>query len=291
MTLQASADWHASRYIGMYISIVPNFVINTTLKNPAMNRTRRRLTALFLMLLLSAPVTAADKPALLIYAAASLTTVLEELGKQYEAQQQQPVKFSFAASSTLARQIEAGARADVFVFADTDWADYLQSRNLLKPGTRRNLLGNRLVLIAPAGSTVQLKIAPSFDLAATLKKGRLSIGDPDSVPAGKYARSALTALGTWNAVADKLVLGDSVRTTLAFVAQGEAPLGIVYETDALIEKKVRIVDVFPANTHPAIVYPIALTRTAQPDATAFIAFLQSPASGEVFKKYGFAVLR
>lgn len=254
-----------------------------------MNRSRRLIAAL-LAFSLWLPAQAADKPALLIYAAASLTNVFEELGKQYQSQHQQSVKFSFAASSTLARQIEAGASADVFVSADIDWADYLQSRNLLKPETRRNLLGNRLVLVAPTDSDMRLQIAPNFGLAAALGRGRLSIGDPDSVPAGKYARAALTALGVWSGVADKLVLGDSVRTTLAFVSRGEAPLGIVYETDAFIDKKVRIVDVFPADTHAVIVYPIALTRTAQPDAAAFIDFLQTPASEAAFKKYGFAVL-
>lgn len=254
-----------------------------------MNRSRRLIAAL-LAFSLWLPAQAADKPALLIYAAASLTNVFEELGKQYQSQHQQSVKFSFAASSTLARQIEAGASADVFVSADIDWADYLQSRNLLKPETRRNLLGNRLVLVAPTDSDMRLQIAPNFGLAAALGRGRLSIGDPDSVPAGKYARAALTALGVWSGVADKLVLGDSVRTTLAFVSRGEAPFGIVYETDAFIDKKVRIVDVFPADTHAAIVYPIALTRTAQPDAAAFIDFLQTPASEAAFKKYGFSVL-
>lgn len=255
-----------------------------------MNKSKRLIAALLLAVALWSSAQAADKPALLVYAAASLTNVFEELGKQYQSQHRLPVKFSFAASSTLARQIEAGASADVFVSADVDWADYLQSRNLLKPDSRRNLLGNRLVLIAPADSNVQLQITPNFGLATALGKGRLSIGDPDSVPAGRYARSALTALGVWSSVADKLVLGDSVRTTLAFVSRGEAPLGIVYETDALVDKKVRIVDVFPASTHAAIVYPIALTRTAQADAAAFIDFLQTPTSEAAFKKYGFALL-
>jgi molybdate transport system substrate-binding protein len=234
------------------------------------------------------------KPALLVYAAASLTNVLEELSKTYQAETNQAVKFSFAASSALARQIEAGAKADVFFAADTEWMDYLQNHNLLNPGSRSNLVGNRLVLIAPADSTLQVTIAPGFALAAALtsaqSKGRLSIGDPDSVPAGKYARSALTTLGVWDSVSNKLVLADSVRTALAFVDRGEAPLGIVYETDALIDKKVRIVDVFPATTHAAIVYPIALTLTAHDSANQFIAFLRTPSSQAVFKKYGFLLL-
>jgi molybdate transport system substrate-binding protein len=230
------------------------------------------------------------RPELLVYAAASLTNVLEELGKGYQAESGQSVKFSFAASSTLARQIEAGAKADVFFAADTDWADYLQNRNLLNTSSRSNLLGNRLVLIAPADSKLQLKIAPNFAVAAALGSSRLSIGDPDSVPAGKYGRSALMALGVWNSVADKLVLGDTVRTALAFVDRGEAPLGIVYETDALIDKKVRIVDIFPATTHAPIVYPIALTTTARSGAEQFVAYLRAPGSQAVFKKYGFSIL-
>lgn len=247
---------------------------------------------LLLALILSAPLHAAEpaKPELLVYAAASLTNVLEELGKTYAAEHNQQVKFSFAASSALARQIEAGATADVFFAADTDWVDYLQSRNLLKARSRSNLLGNRLVLIAPADSQLQLKIAPGFALAAALGRSRLSIGDPDSVPAGKYARSALMALGVWSSVTDKLVLGDSVRTALAFVGRGEAPLGIVYATDALIDKHVRIVDVFPANTHDPVVYPIALTTRARSGAEQFLNFLRTPGGAAVFKKYGFSIL-
>lgn len=233
---------------------------------------------------------ATEQRALLVYAAASLSNVLEELAPQFQQQTGMAVKFSFAASSTLARQIAAGAQADVFISADTEWADYLEKRKLLKTGTRSNLLGNRLVLIAPRDSKAQLKIAPGFALAAALGAGRLSIGDPESVPAGKYARAALTALGAWNDVSGKLVLGDSVRSTLAFVSQGNAPLGIVYETDALIDKNVRVVGVFPANTHPEIVYPLALTSVARPEATRFAVFLRSDNAQAIFKKYGFSVV-
>lgn len=249
-----------------------------------------RLLLLILLTLLTTVSSIAAPAPLLVYAAASLTNVLEELGRQYQASSTQAVKFSFAASSTLARQIEAGAPADIFISADTDWADYLQNRNLIQPTTRFNLLGNRLVLVAPKGSTVQLKIASNFPLRGALGKGRLSIGDPDSVPAGKYARSSLLALGTWNSVTDKLVLGDTVRTTLAFVSRGDAPLGIVYATDALIDKNVRIVDVFPEGTHAPIVYPIALTTDASTGAAGFVAFLRSAESAAVFKRYGFTVL-
>lgn len=254
----------------------------------------RRLVLLVLATVLGGQLPAASEnaaPPLLVYGAASLTNVLEELGTAYQRAHGQSVKFSFAASSMLARQIEAGAKADIFFAADTEWMDYLQSRHLLNTGSRINLLSNRLVLIAPANSKLQLKIAPNFALASILGKSRLSIGDPDSVPAGKYARSALTSLGVWNDVADKLVRGDSVRTALAFVDRGEAPLGIVYETDALIDKQVRIVDYFPVNSHTPIVYPIALTATATSGADKFIAFLRSPASEAAFKKYGFSVLK
>jgi len=249
-----------------------------------------RWTAVVLLALPSAH--AADAPRLLlVFAAASLTNALDELGAAYTAQSTQGVKFSYAASSMLARQIEAGARPDIFFSADLEWMEYLQARNLIDTHTRSNLLGNKLVLIAPADSKTTLKIAPNFALASALGKGRLATGDPDSVPVGKYARSALTSLGVWNDVADKLVRGDSVRTALAFVDRGEAPLGIVYATDALVDKKVRVVDEFPASTHPAIVYPIALTVTAGQGADAFVAFLRGPAGQAAFKKYGFTVLQ
>jgi molybdate transport system substrate-binding protein len=252
----------------------------------------RHLLRFILTVLLTVKLAyAADvSPPMLVFGAASLTNALDELGAAYTAQSAQQVKFSYAASSTLARQIEAGAKADIFFSADVEWMDYLQARNLIATATRINLLGNKLVLIAPADSKAVLKIVPNFALAAALGKGRLATGDPDSVPVGKYARSALTNLGVWNDIADKLVRADSVRTALAFVDRGEAPFGIVYMTDALIDKKVRIVDEFPASTHAAIVYPIALTTSAGKGADAFIAFLRGPMGQAAFKKYGFVVL-
>lgn len=244
------------------------------------------------VLLLAAPgVRAADAPApLLVFAAASLTNALDELGTAYTRDTGRPVKFSYAASSTLARQIEAGAKADVFFSADIQWMEYLEKRGLIKPGSRTNLLGNRLVLIAPADSAIRLKVAPGFDLAGALGAGRLAMGDPDAVPAGKYARSALTALGVWDAVAGRIVRADSVRTALAYVDRGEAPLGIVYETDARIDKKVRVVDHFPADSHPPIVYPFALTTSSANGADAFAAYLGGPAGRASFGKYGFLIL-
>ena len=236
-----------------------------------------------------APAHAADdrNQEILVFAAASLTNVLDEIGAAYTQQTKQPVKFSYAASSALARQLEAGARADVFFSADLEWMDYVQARGLIDRATRRNVLGNRLALVAPADSKIELKIAPGFALAAALGQGRLATGDPESVPVGKYARSALTSLGVWNDVADRLVRADNVRSALAFIARGETPLGIVYETDAQVEKRVRVVDFFPADSHPPIVYPVAVTAQARPAARQFVDFLQSAPAQEAFKKYGF----
>ena len=244
---------------------------------------------LVLVCVLNAPVHAADAPSqdILVFAAASLTNVLDEIGAAYTQQTRQPVKFSYAASSALARQLEAGARADVFFSADLEWMDYVQARGLIDRTTRRNVLGNRLVLVAPADSKIELKIAPGFALAAALGNGRLATGDPESVPVGKYARSALTSLGVWNDVADRLVRADNVRSALAFIARGETPLGIVYETDAKVERRVRVVDFFPADSHSPIVYPVAATPSARPAARQFIDFLQSAPAQEAFKKYGF----
>jgi molybdate transport system substrate-binding protein len=250
---------------------------------------RKWLGALVLSCALLMPAHAADEPKqdLLVFAAASLTNVLDEIGAAYTQQTKQQVKFSYAASSVLARQLEAGARADVFFSADLEWMDYVQARNLIDRSTRRNVLGNRLALVAPADSKIELKIAPGFKLAAALGNGRLATGDPESVPVGKYARSALTSLGVWNDVADRLVRADNVRSALAFIARGETPLGIVYETDATVEKRVRVVALFPTDSHPPIVYPVAVTTTAHPAARQFVEFLQSATAQEAFRKYGF----
>jgi len=226
-------------------------------------------------------------PALVVFAAASLTDALGEVGRAFTAATGVAVKPSFAASSVLAKQIEAGAPAGVFLSADTDWMDYLAKRALLRAGTRRDLLGNALVLIAPAENPVHLTLAPHVDLAAALAGGRLATGDPDSVPAGRYAQAALTSLGIWEQVAPHLVRAENVRSALEYVARGEATLGIVYRTDALAEKRVRVVAVFPADSHAPIVYPVALTRSAGAEAAAFEDFLESAAAREIFTRYGF----
>jgi molybdate transport system substrate-binding protein len=232
----------------------------------------------------------AGKPSITVFAAASLTNVLQELGDGFTKETSIPVRFSFAASSTLARQIENGAPADVFLSADLEWMDYLQTRNLIQGDTRRDVLGNRLVLVAPVDSKINVKIGPRFALAAALGTGRLATGDPDTVPVGRYAREALTNLNVWNDVADRLVRADSVRSALAFVDRAEVPLGIVYETDALIDKRVRVVDVFPTDSHKPIVYPLALTSAAKPDAARFVAYIRGPAGVVAFKAYGFTPL-
>ncbi len=240
-------------------------------------------------LLALAPV-AAQAGRITVFAAASLSDALGDVGRSYKAKTGNDVMFSFAASSALARQIEASGGVDIFMSADPDWMDYLDSRGLIAHATRKNLLGNSLVLIAPSDSPIALTVAPHFDLLGALNGGRLSIADPDSVPAGKYARTALAALGVWNGVADHLVQAENVRVALAYVARGEAPLGIVYATDAMSEKRVHIVDTFPENTHAPIVYPAALTKDAQPGATAFLDYLSGPEARAIFEKDGFVIL-
>jgi molybdate transport system substrate-binding protein len=230
------------------------------------------------------------KSSITVFAAASLTNVLQELGDEFTKNSSTPVRFSFAASSTLARQIENGSPADIFFSADLEWMDYLQTRKMIQPESRHDVLGNQLVLIAPTESKIALKIEPHFPLAAALGKGRLATGDPDSVPVGRYAREALTNLGVWDDVSRRLVRTDSVRSALAFVDRGEAALGIVYATDALIDKNVRVVDAFPTNSHMPIIYPAALTSAAKPDAAKFLAYIRGPAGDVVFQRYGFKTL-
>ena len=238
-----------------------------------------------------AAAAADEAQTVLVFDAASLADVLDELGRTFTARTQVQVKSSPAASSALAKQIEAGASADVFFSADLEWMDYLDQRKLLRPGSRHDVVLNRLVLIAPVGSKVSVKIAPGFDLAGALGQGRLATGDPDSVPVGKYARAALEKLGVWGRVSERLVGAENVRAALAFVARGEAPLGIVYQTDAIAEKRVRVVDVFPQDSHPPIIYPIALTNSASPEAAQFLDFATSDAARRIFLKRGFQPLR
>ncbi|MDO9431894.1 MAG: molybdate ABC transporter substrate-binding protein [Phenylobacterium sp.] len=224
-----------------------------------------------------------------VFAAASLKNALDEVGAQY-AKSGGDVRFSYAASSAIARQIEQGAPADIYVSADTDWMNYLADRKLIVAASRRDLLTNRLALIAPADSRAALKIGKGMPLAKALGDGRLAVAGPD-VPAGKYAKASLSALGVWGGVSGKLAQAENVRMALQYVARGESPLGIVYDTDAKVEPKVRIVGLFPEGTHPKIVYPVArVAASKNPDAAKFMAYLSGPQAAAVFRKYGFTVL-
>jgi molybdate transport system substrate-binding protein len=225
----------------------------------------------------------------IVFAAASLTDALGEIGRKYEAEGKGRIVASFASSSDLARQIEHGAPADLFLSADEQWADYLDRRGLIEKGSRLDLLSNELVLVAPAGNAVELPIAAGFPLAAALGDGRLAVGDPDHVPAGIYARQALESLGVWTSVEGRLARAGSVRAALLFVERGDCPLGIVYRSDALSDPKVRVIGTFPAGSHLPVVYPAArLTGRNSPAALQFLRYLSSPEAAAIFKKYGFA---
>ncbi|HEY4264613.1 MAG TPA: molybdate ABC transporter substrate-binding protein [Micropepsaceae bacterium] len=243
-----------------------------------------------LLLLLSFAAEAQTRDRITVLAAASLTDVMQQIGKDYQAATGKWAEFSFAGSMTLAKQIEASAGADMFISADSESMDYLDRKNLIARTTRTNLLANSLVLIAPAGSKTTLRIAPGFKLADALMGGRLALADIASVPAGRYGKAALTTLGVWDSVKDHLAQGEDVRATLAYVARGEAPLGIVYATDARVEPKVRVAGTFPENTHEPIVYPVALTKDAKPDAATFLAYLKSGKARPVLERAGFRVL-
>lgn len=253
----------------------------------------RVLVASALMLglagLATAPASAADK--ITIFAAASMKTALDPLAQSWSESTGNTAVVSYAGSSALARQIEAGAPADVFISADLDWMSYLAERKLVQPESVVRLLGNSIVIIAPADSTVALDATPGFDLAGALGDGRLAMANVDAVPAGKYGKAALTALGVWDGVADRVAQAENVRAALALVALGEAPLGVVYATDAAAEPRVRVVASFPESSHPPIIYPVGLTPDAKPAATDFLAFLQGEEARKGFEAQGFSVLQ
>jgi molybdate transport system substrate-binding protein len=260
-----------------------------------MMASRRSWLALLAAAVLTLGVGTEPAPAqnrdVLVFAAASLKNALDEAAAQWQRESGKKVVISYAASNTLIKQIEQGAPADMFISADLDWMDFGQQNGLIKPDTRSNLLGNRLVLIAPKDSNISANIQPGFDLAALLKGGRLAMGNVDAVPAGKYGKASLEKLGAWDGVKDKIAQAESVRAALLLVARGEAPLGIVYQTDAAADPTVKIVGTFPENTHPPIIYPIALTKeSTNPDALAFLNFIRSPAARPIFERQGFTVL-
>jgi len=247
-----------------------------------------RKIACFLLLALAPAFARAET--ITVFAAASLKEALDAAAKPFESATGNRVAASYAASNALARQVEAGAPAAIFISADLDWMDYVEKRGLVAPGTRRNLLGNGLVLIAPAASPVALKIAPGFELAKALGGGRLALANPDAVPAGKYAKAALVSLGAWTGIEGHIAPAENVRAALALVSRNEAPLGIVYRTDAMADRGVRIVDAFPAESFPAIVYPMAELKGSTAAAHALAQHLGSPAARATWERYGFRLL-
>ncbi len=243
---------------------------------------------ILLLLAVSASITRAEAP-VRVFAAASLTNALNDIGAAWQQADHAQPSLAYAASSALAKQIEGGAPADVFASADLTWMDYLDARSKLVPGTRSNLLGNTLVLIAPKDRAIAVEMKPGFDLPAAFK-GKLCTGEPGVVPVGIYAKQSLEALGWWTALQGRIVGTDDVRTALAFVERGECPLGIVYATDAAISSKVQVLATFPENTHKPIIYPVALVKDARAEAAGFLDYLKTPAAATVFSRYGFTLL-
>lgn len=250
---------------------------------------KRIVGAAALALCLSATVARADE--VVVFAAASLTNALGEIGESFAAQTGHTVKPSYAASSALAKQVEQGAPAHVFASADLKWMDYMAGKKLVNPDTRFNLLGNTLVLVAPADSAQgKIELSPKTDIAALAGAGRIATGNPDSVPVGLYFKQAMERAGQWPAVEAKVARADSVRAALAFVERGEVPFGVVYATDAAVSKKVKVVGVFPDTMHDPIVYPFALIAGKEtPAAKAFLDYVRGPTAKGVFAKYGFKV--
>jgi molybdate transport system substrate-binding protein len=253
----------------------------------------RRIGILLLVLVFAAasfltkPARASD---VTIFAAASLKNALDDAVKRYEAKTGRKIVVSYAASSALARQIEAGAPADIFLSADLDWMNELEKKNLIDAASRQTLLGNTLTLIAPKDSTVAFPMEKNLPLLEALgPDGKLAMANVDSVPAGRYGKAALIYLGVWDKVAARVAQADNVRAALSFVAKGEAPLGIVYGTDAKAEPEVRVVGAFPEESHPKILYPIALVARARPEARDVLQFLLSPEAAPAFEAQGFSM--
>ncbi len=248
-------------------------------------------TVVVMLAAISLPPASAEDKTITVFAAASMKNALDEVDAAYTAKTGVKITASYAASSVLAKQIEQGAPADVFVSADTDWMDYALSRKTINEASRVNLLGNSIVLIAPKDSRIDnVAIAQGFDLAKLAGDGKIATGDVRSVPAGKYAKAALEKLGAWQAAEPKFAMAESVRAALTLVARGEANLGIVYSTDAKVEPGVKIVGTFPADSHPAIIYPVAATTTAKPWTNDYLAFLKTSAARTILEKYGFKFL-
>jgi len=262
--------------------------INRIPKKPKM--TRFLISALLALAVRATTLHAEDKT-ITVFAAASLKNALDDVGTAFTKQSGIKVVVSYGASSALAKQIEQGAPADLFVSADLQWMDYGVQKKVIKDDTRVNLLGNKLVLIATKDAKIDhVTIGPGFDLAKLAGDGRVATGDVRAVPVGLYAKAALERLGAWTAVEPKIAMAENVRLALSLVARGDAPLGIVYETNAKVEPNVKIIGIFPDNSHDPIIYPAALTATAKPDATEYLSFLRSETAKSVFERYGFDFL-
>ena len=256
-----------------------------------MHRLAGIVSALVILCGSAASAAQAQEKSLTVFAAASMKNALDDIDAAYTARTGVRIAASYAASSTLAKQIEQGAPADIFLSADADWMDYATGKKNIDESTRVNLLGNSLVLIAPKDSRIDsVIIEPGFDLSKLAGDGKIATGDVKAVPAGKYAKAALEKLGAWQAAEPKFAMADSVRAALTLVARGEAALGIVYSTDAKVEPGVKIVGAFPADSHPAIIYPVAATTTAKAEAADYLAFLRSSAAKTIFERYGFTYL-
>jgi molybdate transport system substrate-binding protein len=276
----------------VFDGVAPDFALKSSTSRCLKANALRLSAALFLLVLSTfgnAPEAQSGK--VLVFAAASLKTALDEINAQWQGRTGKRAVVSYAASSALAKQIEQGAPADIFISADLDWMEYLAERKLIRPETRSDLLSNRLVLIAPKGTNLQVDIKPGFPLASLLGQGHLALANTDAVPAGKYSKAALEMLGVWELVKGRIAQAENVRAALLLVSRGEAPLGIVYESDAVSDPSVVTVGILPDATHPRIIYPIALTSgSTRPDAGGFLDELKSPQARTIFEKQGFTML-
>jgi len=276
----------------VFDGVAPDFALKSSTSRCLKANALRVSAALFLLVLSTfgnAPEAQSGK--VLVFAAASLKTALDEINAQWQGRTGKRAVVSYAASSALAKQIEQGAPADIFISADLDWMEYLAERKLIRPETRSDLLSNRLVLIAPKGTNLQVDIKPGFPLASLLGQGHLALANTDAVPAGKYSKAALEMLGVWELVKGRIAQAENVRAALLLVSRGEAPLGIVYESDAVSDPSVVTVGILPDATHPRIIYPIALTSgSTSPDAGGFLDELKSPQARTIFEKQGFTML-
>lgn len=246
---------------------------------------RRMLTLMLPWAAIAIPAVATPSE-LLVFATASLSQSLGRISEQYASDTGQHVTLSYGSSSQLAHHIEDGTKADVVLCADSEWMDYLEKRKLVVPASRRDLLRTRLALIAPAASGIKLPIRRTFALRGALGEGKLAIGNPEQVPVGRYSRYALISLGVWNTIGDRLLTLENSRAVIAAIAEGTAPLGVVFESDAVLDKRVRIVDMFPPDSHPTIAFAVAATPDAQPTSSRYMEYLRSNDSRSVFERFG-----